>query len=83
MAVDPLGGILAEGNDGPCRVVAEFDMAGADANHVVVDPDVYEFDYEADRRPAAYGPITGQTPLGTATGSAGAGSAEAAGPAAT
>ncbi|MGD8495555.1 MAG: carbon-nitrogen hydrolase family protein [Gemmatimonadales bacterium] len=83
MAVDPLGRILAEGDDGPCRIVADFDMAAADANHVVVAADAYEFDYEADRRPAAYGPITSQTPAGTATGSAGASSAGAAEPATT
>ena len=83
MAAGPTGELTAEGDDRPCRVIAEFDMAAADANHVVLAPGAYEFDYEADRRPAAYGPITSQTPSGTATGSAGAGSAEAAGPATT
>lgn len=80
MAVDPLGKILAEGGDGPERIVAEFDMEGADANRVVLSPGAYEFDYRADRRPDAYRPIVDQTPTGTPTGSA-AGSAEATGPA--
>ncbi|HSM08971.1 MAG TPA: carbon-nitrogen hydrolase family protein [Gemmatimonadota bacterium] len=80
MAVDPLGRIIAEGGDGPERIVAEFDMKGADANRVVLSPGAYEFDYRADRRPGAYRPIVDQTPPGTPTGSA-AGSAEAAGPA--
>lgn len=83
MAAGPLGEILAEGGDGPCRVVAKFDMRAADVNHVVVAAAAYEFDYEADRRPAAYGPITNQTPAGTATGSSGAGSVGSAGPATT
>lgn len=81
MAVGPLGDVLAEGNGEPGRIVATFDLAASDANHVVLAPRAYEFDYQADRRPAAYGPITTQTPRGTATGSAGAGSGESAGPA--
>lgn len=80
MAVDPLGKMIAGGGDGPERIVAEFDMQGADANRVVLSPGAYEFDYRADRRPDAYRPIVDQTPRGTPTGSA-AGSAEAAGPA--
>lgn len=81
MAVEPLGKIIAEGGDGPERVVAEFDMEGADANRVVLSPGAYEFDYRADRRPDTYRPIVDQTSTDTPTGSAAAGSAEAAGPA--
>lgn len=81
MAVDPWGSIIAEGGDGPERIVAEFDMEGADANHVVLSPGSYEFDYRADRRPDAYRPIVDQTSTDAPTGSAAAGSAEAAGPA--
>ncbi len=81
MAADPLGKIIAEGGDGPERIVAEFDMDGADANRVVLSPGAYEFDYRADRRPDAYRPIVDQTPTDAPTGSAAAGSAEAAGPA--
>jgi len=83
MAAGPLGEILAEGGGEPGRVVATFDLAASDANHVVLAPQAYEFDYQADRRPVAYGPITAQTRRGTATGSAGAGSVESAGPATT
>ena len=81
MAVDPLGRIIAEGGDGPERIVAEFDVEGADANRVVLSPGAYEFDYRADRRPETYRPIVDQTPPSTPTGSFGSGSAEAAGPA--
>lgn len=81
MAVDPLGKIIAEGGDGPERIVAEFDMEGADANRVVLSPGSYEFDYRADRRPDAYRPIVDQASTDAPTGSAAAGSAEAAGPA--
>ncbi|MFW6089227.1 MAG: carbon-nitrogen hydrolase family protein [Gemmatimonadota bacterium] len=81
MAVDPLGKLLAEGGDRAERIVAEFDMEGADANRVVLTPGAYEFDYRADRRPEAYRPIVDQTPTDTPTGSAAAGSAETAGPA--
>lgn len=81
MAADPLGTVIAEGGDGPERIAAEFDMEGADANRVVLSPGVYEFDYRADRRPDAYRPIVDQTPTDAPTGSAAAGSAEAAGPA--
>lgn len=81
MAVDPLGKIIAEGGDGPGRIVAEFVMEEADANRIVLSPGAYEFDYRADRRPDAYRPIVDQTPTGAPTGSAAAGSAEAAGPA--
>lgn len=83
MAVDPLGTLLAEGGDAPGRILAEFDMDGADANRVVLAPGAYEFDYRADRRPDAYRPLVDQTPSGTPTGSSGASSessAEAAGP---
>lgn len=78
MAADPLGRLLAEGGDGPQRVVAEFDLAAADENHVVLSPGAYEFDYRADRRPDAYRPIVDQTPIASPTGSRGAGSAGAA-----
>lgn len=78
MAADPLGRLLAEAGDGPQRVVAEFDMAAADENRVVLSPGVYEFDYRADRRPDAYRPIVDQTPTASPTGSRGAGSAGAA-----
>ena len=81
MAVDPLGKIIAEGGDGTERIVAEFDMGGADVNRVVLAPGAYEFDYRADRRPETYRPIVDQTPTDTPTGSFGSGSAEAAGPA--
>ena len=81
MAVDPLGKMIAEGGDGPERIVAEFDMEGADANRVVLSPGAYEFDYRADRRPDAYRPRVDQTPTDTPTGRASAASAEAAGPA--
>lgn len=74
MATDPLGRTIAEGGDGPQRVVAEFDLEAADENHVVLSPGAYEFDYRADRRPDAYGPILDQMPTATPTGSRGAGS---------
>jgi predicted amidohydrolase len=80
MAVDPLGKVVSEGSDGAERIVAQFDMEEADANRVVLAPGAYEFDYRADRRPDAYRPIVDQTPTDTPTGSAGIGSAEAAGP---
>lgn len=73
MAVEPSGELIAEGDDGPGCVTAEFDMESADANHVVLSEGTYEFDYEADRRPEAYDPIVGQTPRGKPTGSRGAG----------
>lgn len=76
MAADLLGRLLAEAGDEPQRVVAEFDMAAADENHVVLSPGAYEFDYRADRRPDAYRPIVDQTPTATPTGSRDAGSAE-------
>jgi len=81
MAVDPLGKILAAGGSGAERIVTEFDMEGADANRVVLSRGAYEFDYRADRRPDAYRPLVDQTQTDTPTGSAAAGSAEAAGPA--
>ena len=73
MAADPLGRILAEGGDGPQRVLAEFDLSAADRNRVVLAPGAYEFDYRADRRPEAYRPIVDQMPTTTPTGSRGAG----------
>ncbi len=75
MAADPLGMILAEGGDGPQRIVAEFDLAAADENRVVLSPGAYEFDYRADRRPDAYRPIVDQTPIASPTGSRETGSA--------
>lgn len=76
MAADPLGRLLAEAEGEPQRVVAEFDMAAADENRVVLSPGAYELDYRADRRPDAYRPIVDQTPTATPTGSRDAGSAE-------
>lgn len=69
MAVGVEGDMLAEGGDGPGRVVAEFDLDRADENLVVLTPGEYEFDYAADRRPDAYRPVTDQPPAGTPTGS--------------
>lgn len=80
MAVDTEGNILAEGGDGAGRVIATFDMQRADTNHIVLEAGAYEFDYAADRRPDAYGPITDQTPSGTPTGSCETAPAESAGP---
>lgn len=69
MAVDPLGRMLAEAGGEAGRIVATFDMASADANHVVLSEGAYEFDYAADRRPGTYGPITDRRPEGVPTGS--------------
>ena len=69
LAVGPRGELLAEGGDGPERVVVEFDMAESDRNRVILAPGNYEFDYLADRRPAAYRLVTDQTLSGPPTGS--------------
>lgn len=68
MAADPFGRILAELGGNAGRLDAEFDLAGADENRVVLSEGAYEYDYAADRRPEAYRPIIDQAPPGTPTG---------------
>lgn len=69
LAAGPRGELLAQGGNGPEQVFAEFDMAASDRNRVVLAPGNYEFDYVADRRPAAYRPVTDQPQSGEPTGS--------------
>lgn len=69
LAAGPRGELLAEGGNGPERIVVEFDMHGSDRNRVVLAPGDYEFDYVADRRPDLYGPVTDQAQSGEPTGS--------------
>jgi predicted amidohydrolase len=67
-AADPRGELLARLGDEPGRIDLALDLAAADRTHVVVRPGAYEFDYVADRRPDAYGPLL-EPPTGERTGS--------------
>ena len=71
-AADPRGELLARLDDAPGRIDLALDLAAADRTHVIVRPGAYEFDYVADRRPDAYGPLLAPTP-GPRTGSRRAG----------
>ncbi len=56
-AADPRGELLARLGEEAGRIDLALDLAAADRTHVVVRPGAYEFDYVADRRPDAYGPL--------------------------
>jgi len=68
VAADPRGELLARLGDEPGRMDLALDLAAADRTHVVVRPGAYEFDYVADRRPDAYGPLLAPS-TGERTGS--------------
>jgi 5-aminopentanamidase len=72
VAAGPRGELLATLGDEPGRIDLELDLASADRTHVVVHPGAYEFDYVADRRPDAYGPLV-EPSTGERTGSRRAG----------
>lgn len=58
--IDPRGTVLAEASpDGEDLLVADILPADADKKHVVVVPELYEFDVVLDRRPDLYGPMGG------------------------
>jgi predicted amidohydrolase len=69
VAAGPRGELLAEGGSEPVSIIVEMDLFSADANRVVQSPGSYEFDYVADRRPDAYGPLREMKPEGEPTGS--------------
>lgn len=71
-AADPRGELLARLGEGPGRIDLALDLAAADRTHVVVESGAYEFDYVADRRPDAYGPLL-EPSRGERTGSRRAG----------
>ena len=61
--VDFNGDTVGEGGEGEEMLLAEIDMKGADDNHIVNAPGVYEIDRLADRRPEFYQLITEPQPL--------------------
>lgn len=65
-AADPFGELLFEAGAEPGRHHLELDLAAARESHVVVEPDVYEYDRIADRRPETYGPLVEPGPLAEA-----------------
>jgi predicted amidohydrolase len=57
VAADPEGRVLAELGAEPSSFMVELHPARADADRVVRREGSYEYDYLADRRPDAYGPL--------------------------
>ncbi|MCL7957750.1 MAG: carbon-nitrogen hydrolase family protein [marine benthic group bacterium] len=57
VAADPAGRVLAELGARPSSFIVDIDPVVADANRVVREAGIYEYDYIADRRPDAYGPL--------------------------
>lgn len=55
--VDCTGRVVAQGGEGPERLLAELDLPAADQNRLVIVPGEYELDRIAHRRPDCYGAI--------------------------